>query len=490
MTRRVLRRVFSFPVMMAALLAVLAVLTARARFNDPDMWWHLRNGEVIWTTHSVPTTDLYSYTTNHHHVAPQEWLSELTIYGAYRIGGYPGLMLWLCFFSTLLLIAAYVLCSVYSGNSKVGFLGGMIVWFFATVGLAVRGQVIGYFLLILELLLLHLGRTRSPRWFLALPVLMLLWVNCHGSFIFGLIVIGVFLFCSFFNFRAGGLVSPAAGPRHRKILVLAAVLSSGAVFLNPDSVRQVMYPLNTMLHEHIVVTAISEWQPLALSDPRGLGLIAILAFIALFLIARRGADLFLHEILLLAMGTWLAMNHQRMAFVFGILAAPVVARLLSKSWDGYQADKDHPIANAVLIVALLFGIFKAFPSRATLEKQVDEGSPVAAVEYIRTHHLSGNMLNTFNNGGYLIWALPERPVFIDGRADAYEATGVLGQFGQWATLQADPNTLLDKYNIAFCVLERDSAIAHVMPLLQGWTQVYSDKQSVIFVRSKQAPGPA
>lgn len=490
MTRRILRRVFSFPVLMAALLAVLAVLTVRARFNDPDMWWHLRNGEVIWTTHSVPATDLYSYTTNHHHVAPQEWLSELTIYGAYRIGGYPGLMFWLCFFSSSLLIAAYVLCSIYSGNSKVGFLGAMIVWFFATVGLAVRGQVIGYLLLILELLLLHLGRTRSPRWFLALPLLMLLWVNCHGSFIFGLIVMGVFLLCSFFNFRQGGLACSAADPRHRRMLLLAAVLSSGLVFLNPDSVGQVMYPLNTMLHEHIVVTAISEWQPLALSDPRGLGLIAILAFVALFLIARRGAELFLHEILLLAIGTWLAMNHQRMAFVFGILAAPVVARLLAKSWDGYQADKDHPIANAVLILALFFGIFKVFPSRAALEKQVDKGNPVAAVQYIRTHHLSGNMLNTFNNGGYLIWALPEHPVFIDGRADAYEATGVLAQFGQWAMLQADPNTLLNKYNIAFCVLGRDSTMAHVMPLLQGWTQVYSDQQSVIFVRSKQASGPA
>ena len=61
-----LRRICSFPVMLCGLLAVLSVLTVRDRFNDPDMWWHLKTGEVIWTTHTIPTTDLFSYTTHHH----------------------------------------------------------------------------------------------------------------------------------------------------------------------------------------------------------------------------------------------------------------------------------------------------------------------------------------------------------------------------------------------------------------------------------------
>ena len=46
-------RIFSFPVAIAGLLVVLAVLTMRSRFDDPDMWWHLKTGEVIWTTIGV-----------------------------------------------------------------------------------------------------------------------------------------------------------------------------------------------------------------------------------------------------------------------------------------------------------------------------------------------------------------------------------------------------------------------------------------------------
>ena len=82
--------VFSFPTAVAGLLLVLAVLTVRSRFNDPDMWWHLRTGQIIWTTHTIPLVDVFSYTTHHQSSIPHEWLSQMLIYMAYRFGGYTG----------------------------------------------------------------------------------------------------------------------------------------------------------------------------------------------------------------------------------------------------------------------------------------------------------------------------------------------------------------------------------------------------------------
>ena len=40
---------------------------------------------------------------------------------------------------------------------------------------------------------------------------------------------------------------------------------------------------------------------------------------------------------------------------------------------------------------------------------------IKMVEYINTHHLAGHMMNEWVYGGYLIWAAPEHPVFVDGR---------------------------------------------------------------------------
>ena len=478
----VLRKIFSFPVMISGLLSVLGVLTVRSRFNDPDMWWHLKTGQVIWTSHTIPTTDIFSYTTNHHAWVPHEWLSQTLIYAAYRFGGYSGLMLWLCFFTAILLIAGYALCSLYSGNAKVGFLGALVIWFCSTGGLAIRPQMIGYLLLIVELLVLHLGRTRNPRWFFWLPPLFAVWVNCHGSFFLGFCLLGLFLFSSFFDFRMGSLTSVRWPAEHRRKLAWALGLSGAALFLNPVGIRQVLYPLNTLLHQHIVLSQVEEWLPLQLSDPRGIGFLAVLGCIFLLLVVRR-PELFWDELLLLAVGVELAGSHRRMIFVFGIMAAPVLSRLLSTLWDGYDAERDRPLPNAVLIAISLLVVIWGFPSRQNLVQQVDDGNPVKAAEFIKSNHFSGRMLNEYNYGGYLIWAVPEHPVFVDQRNDVFEWTGVLAEFGRWAMLQDNPNTLLDKYRVRFCLLARTSPMAQVLPLLPNWKSVYSDNMSTIFVRS-------
>src|SRR5258708_6605208 len=164
--RSILDLAFSFPVMVAATLIVLTVLTVQSRFNDPDLWWHLKTGEIIWTTHTIPRTDLFSFTTNNHEWTAHEWLSQVTLYAAWRFGGNAGLMLWLCVFASLLFITAYALCSLYSGNAKVALLGALVTWFFATIGLGIRPHILGYFPLTGEPLIVHLPRSPNPRCFL------------------------------------------------------------------------------------------------------------------------------------------------------------------------------------------------------------------------------------------------------------------------------------------------------------------------------------
>ena len=479
---QLLRLVFSFPVALACLLLPLTVLTLRSRFSDPDMWWHLKTGQVIWTTHTIPRVDLFSYTTNHHAWVPHEWLSQLTIYVAYRAGGYSGLMAWLCILSAVLLVAGYLLCSIYSGNAKVAFLGALVIWLFATVGFSVRPQIIGYVLLIVELLLLHLGRARSPRWFWALPPLFAFWVNCHGSFIIGMVIAVITYTLSFIGFQAGSLTSVQWEPGRRMYLAWSLALSLAALFLNPVGMRQILYPIDTMLHQPIGLSQVQEWQPLQITDPRAVLLLLLLLCIFLLVLVRR-SELALRELVFLALGSWMALSHQRMLFVFGILAAPVLSRMLSDLWEGYDAEHDRPLLNAAFIFLSLLVAGWAVPGQSALASQVEQTSPVKAVTFLKTHHVSGRMLNDYVYGGYLIWEAPEYPVFIDGRADVFEWTGVFGDFGKWATLESDPRELLAKYGIDFCLISRDSPMARVLPLI-GWRPIYSDELSVIFTRPR------
>ena len=243
--------------------------------------------------------------------------------------------------------------------------------------------------------------------------------------------------------------------------------------------------MQTLLVPSINLAQVSEWQPLQLRDGRSLLFWMSLGCIFLLVIIRR-TELRWHELLMLVLGAWLAASHQRMLIVYGLLAAPVLSRLLSDTWDNYSVEQDRRIPNTVLIVAALLTVLWAFPSRANLTTQVEAFSPVKAVEFIKTHHISGPMLNEWLDGGYLIWALPEHPVFIDGRADVFEWAGVLAEFQSWSQLQTDPNVLLEKYRISFCLLNRYSPMVTVMSLLKNWQIAYQDEQSVIFTR--RSPG--
>lgn len=470
--------------MLAILLVALTVVTVRSRFNDPDLWFHLKIGEVIWKTHSIPRVDTFSFTVNGHSRTPQEWLSEVTMYGAWRVGGNTGLMLWLCALASLLFLSAYTLCSLYSGNSKVAFLGGLIVFLFSTVGLGIRPHMIGYLLLVCELLIVHLGRTRDSKWFLVLPPMFGLWINFHSSFIFGLAVLAILLFCSFLDIQWGLLISRRWESKQRNALAAALSLSIAALFTNPIGWKQVTYPLAVMGSLPLSLHNVSEWLPPSFETLRGLAVLLVAGLILLIPMLRR-TELGLNELLLVVLGFGFAVRHERMEFVFGILAAPVFCRLLADAWDRYEPHRDRVLPNLVVLTLLATVIVFAFPASSRLEQQVQEGNPVKAVDFLKHSGLSGRMLNEYVYGGYLIWAAPEKKVFMDGRGDVFEWAGVFADYCKLAALE-DPQSVLEKYRIDFCLLSRDQAIAHVLALLPGWRRVYSDKISIIFAKS----GPA
>jgi hypothetical protein len=479
---RALQRLFSFPVALAVSLTSLAVLTVRSRFNDPDLWWHLRTGQIIWTSGAIPRTDLLSFTTGQHSWVPHEWLAQLSIYAAWRVGNYSGLMLWFCVMASALLMIQYLLCSLYCGNARIAFLGALITWFFATIGLAIRPQMLGYTLLVCELVILHLGRSRDRRWFFLLPALFALWVNTHGSFFLGMIVLAVALVCGFLDGGLGLLVSRPLNPQGRKTLLWSSILSAAALFANPSGWSLLAYPLRTVFDRRMQLDAVTEWQKLSFDDVRAFGLLAMAAGIVLLLSTRR-AKLYTDEAVLLAVAFGMAVLHQRLLFAWGIVAAPILCRQLAAASGWSKPDRERILPNAALILASLGIAFFAFPGQGELTSQVNLGNPVKAVEFIRKTHLSGRMLNEYVYGGYLSWALPDQKVFIDGRADVYAWTGVLQDYGEWSTLGEDPAYLLDKYRIGFCLLSKFAPLARVLRYLPGWRELYSDSRSVIFVRA-------
>jgi len=476
----VLGRLLSFPVLLAAGLAVITFFTVSTRFYDPDLWWHLKVGQIIAATHSIPSTDIFSYTTHQHAWTAHEWLAQLMMYGVYAAAGYRGLMLWLAVLASAIFILVYVRCWRQCHNPLLAFLGGMFAWLFGTVGLAVRPLIFGYCFLAVELLLVELALSGKRRCLWFLPPLFALWANCHGSYYFGLAVLGVYWLCSQIQGNWGFLVSEKSSRQLRNTLGAILLLCTVAICCNPVGVRLLIYPFDALFHQTASMNSIDEWLPADLRSLRGVGMLG--AFLGICLLGCwRRSELRLREFLLTLMVFGMAVQHSRMLFLFGLIVSPILCRLAAPLMPAHR-DLNRPLANAVLLCGAIAAIVAAFPSAAAIERQIRHQGPADAVDYIRRAHLAGPMLNSYGFGGYLIWTLPEEKVFIDGRGDVFDWTGVLAEYGRWATLQADPNELLQKYHIRFCLLEKDAPMARVMPYLPGWHLAYSDAAAVIFAR--------
>ena len=178
--------VFSFPAMLGTFLVGWAFSVLRNFYVDPDVWWHIRVGQDILRTHHWPTTDSYSFTAAGTPWIAYEWLGDAALGSVAQWGGLASLFGFLMTMAVLVIIGLFYLATLRSGNSKAGFVSASLMSTLALISMTLRPQMIGYLFLVVLLIVLEYFRkgVSWPMW--GLPLLFMVWVNVHGSFVWGL----------------------------------------------------------------------------------------------------------------------------------------------------------------------------------------------------------------------------------------------------------------------------------------------------------------
>ena len=190
-------------------------------------------------------------------------------------------------------------------------------------------------------------------------------------------------------------------------------------------------------------------------------------------------------------GVVAACLHIRFLLIFVPFCAPMLTVIVARWIPPYEPANDKYALNAILIAFAVAGIVWFFPSRARIEGIMEEKWPVKAVAYMKQHPAPRPMYNNYIYGGYLIWQLDGRnKVFIDGRADVYERSGVLADSLTISHLGPTAPFLLDAYGIQSCLIARDEALGTLLAASPQWQKVYSDSVSVLFVRRDKQPNNA
>ncbi len=198
-------------------LMLMAMLTAIQPLQPNDFFPYVRIGEEIVRTKSIPATEFMTYTQGGKPVEYQYWLPSVILWGINKAGGIT-----LTSITVMLCIAAYyfLLWKCLQELEIIPVLALTCLFVFGlTAGsyYIARPQVFAFPLFSLTLLLLIKWQKSDNRLLWLLPIITILWVNLHGSFI-----------VQFF------LLVPAIifGTGNRKKLIIAVIVALFATMVN------------------------------------------------------------------------------------------------------------------------------------------------------------------------------------------------------------------------------------------------------------------
>ncbi|HEY6447824.1 MAG TPA: hypothetical protein VIY53_15290 [Acidobacteriaceae bacterium] len=477
-------RLLSLPTVMGmALVSFLFLFTGTApvvtSIGDPDIWWHLRDAAQLLRTGHFIRTESWSFTVAGKPWIDFEWLAELPYYAAWNWIGDRGLYLMMMMLVSAIVAGVYWLGCRRSGDCKAAFLASFVGLHFVTVSLGPRTLLFGWIYLVIELAILwELERGRDFTW--ALPPLFLLWVNTHGSWLVGFVLMAAFFACGFVHGEWGNLYAVAWTGRQKRKFVAITAASLALTFVNPYGAKLVLFPINVAYRMKINMQSVHEWFSIDFHTARGKLVFATLALFALLQLVRRRRWR-LQDLALLLIAVYGAFTYVRFVFLLGIVLTPLLAEEFRGVLGPYQAAKDRRSVNAIALAVLLLAIWFSWPADRRLQAAVTDAYPQKALPYIRSIAGHGQVFNDFDWGGYLAWNVPELPLFIDGRVDIFAYEGVMDDYVRALDLQ-DSFGILDKYRIRYVFIAPDFPLAYLLDHSPAWKTTYRDTQSVVFER--------
>jgi hypothetical protein len=456
----------------------------------------LKIGEIIFQDRSIPSTNIFAWT------LPQDqpytygaWLGELLFYTLYRIGNLEVLVFLRNLFSLLAFILVAFEAKRRSGSWRLAALVVAFAWLMSFNNLAVRPQIWSWlpFLAYVTVLGRFVEGKISKNWLWSLPLIMVFWVNAHGAFILGIVLIGMYF--------SGELLSKllqmpvAVSWNSVKWLGLIGLITIIATLINPQGVHIVEYVIDLITDPPSQVL-IGEWQS---PTPQGVTNSTFYLSILVLIIAITFSNYrpSVNETLLIASFLWLAWSGQRYIIWYAFAVMPVLAQILANlkfKLPRLKASNNRLnliLASVVFLPTILaqpwfvdgFPLPQAYWDFVVRESQdgppISKNNPVSAVDYLSSHP-GGNLFNEMGYGSYLIWAMPEMNVFIDPRVELYP-------FEQWEDYiqisQAKRyKQLLAKYSVNRILLDKtlQSELSEALVLDPAWEEEYEDQSTQVW----------
>ncbi|KNZ69339.1 hypothetical protein Tfer_1976 [Thermincola ferriacetica] len=451
---------------------------------DPDVWWHLKTGLDIIDTGQVPREDRYTFSNMGHEWIAHEWLAEVIYAFLYKAGGYHGLVVINIIVLGLISTMAFHVCY---RRTKGNLTWSVIAVLFIAVILSnfwtFRPHMFGYLFFTAYLFILY-QYEKGQDYLIFLPLLMLLWVNSHGSYIIGIILMGFHLVAHLVDFHLGryrGKKWPA-GKRKKFLFVLGTVVL--ATLLNPNTYHIWLYPFTTV-DAKMIVENIEEWMAPNFHHIR-FQVFALLLAGVIFSLLLSSKKISVNDGVYLLAFTALTMFGGRNMALFALACFPIGVEHASEIWpfEGLKTVKFAALNWVLVAVLLVVGILN-WPVFASIEDYGDPLEyPVGAVEFIIQHQLNGRIFNDYNWGGYILWkCFPENRPFVDGRTDIFVDRVLPDYVKIIEARQGAYETLMD-YDPDYILVPPDVPLNTLLKDKEDWRLIYHDPVANLFAQGR------
>ena len=460
---------------------------------DCDTGYHVRTGEYILNSHSIPRHDIFSHLTPPIPWTAHEWLSEVFMALIHRAFGLTGIVI---FFAFVIAVTYYLLFKRILAdrpNILVAVLVIMLVIGSSQIHWLARPHVFSLLLTVLWYGLLDDFQYNNKNYLYVLPLIMLLWVNLHGGYIISFVLTGIYLAGDLlkFFFSTGQVKSEYR--QKVKSLGFAILACLIAALINPYGYHILLFPFKLTANKFIMDNVQEFLSP---NFHESMIFTYLLFFmVAIFAISRQNLNII--QLVLILLFSYMSLYSARYIPLFGIIAAPILTRqgdLVLKQYPGrftaFLGKRAGRIASVDKsargyiwpVISVLLVVFLVAAGKA--EYRFDENiKPVAAVEFLKKEHIKGNMFNNDEFGDYIIYeASPEYKVFFDGRSDMYGEARMKEYF---KVIRIEPGwkDVIEKYGITWIIYDAKSVLSRFLLEGKDWKLVYSDKVANIFMKN-------
>lgn len=455
---------------------------------DSDLGRHLTIGNYILDERLIPTRDLLSHTRAGLSRPPYEWLSQVIFAAANRLLGLDGVIL----LTAAVIAAAFALVYRFANRRSQAPVLALTIVFLAMGASSLhwlpRPHIFTFLLLAIWVELLDQFSDGKPvNWYI-FPVLMILWSNLHGGFIFGILA-----WIAYFAGWVWDTRRKKSEMRVGRRLLTVGVTSAIATIITPGLWRNWEAVLNNR-SSYILNRTVETMRPnLTEASVLPYTLLLFLA-ILLFTLTRKTSKP--GQVFLLGGLGIMSLLMARNIPLFAIACTPILAELgagillrtgiwtqVEARFAGFGSISGQFIWSILAgLLAIAYFSYYNFRNGVSVHQFDPVIFPVYAVNFLEANPQNGRMFNEFNWGGYLQYRLGmQYPVFIDSQSDFY-GEKLIREYDQILNADGNWRELLSDYSVDWALIPVQSALAGQLEEHPGWEIAYKDGTAIIFLR--------